>query len=36
MRAVVSVTIEVMLVVYPVRIFRKNDPAAGLNLLELR
>lgn len=36
MRVVVSVTIEVMLVVYPERIFRKNDPATGLNLLDLR
>ena len=36
MRAVVSVTVEVMLVVYEEKVFRKNDPATGLNLLDLR
>jgi hypothetical protein len=35
MRAVVSVTLELMLVVYPERLARKPDAALGLNLLDL-
>ncbi|HEY3175394.1 MAG TPA: DUF296 domain-containing protein [Candidatus Polarisedimenticolia bacterium] len=35
MRAVVSVTLEVMLVIHPVRLARRADPDIGLNLLDL-
>ncbi len=36
MRAVVSVTAEVMLTVYPDRLAREPDASVGLNLLSLR
>jgi len=36
MRAVVSVTAEVMLTVYPERLTRERDETVGLNLLNLR
>jgi uncharacterized protein len=35
MRGIVSVTLEVSLLVYPVRLTRKPDPEFGLNLLDL-
>lgn len=35
MRATVSITLEVMLLVYPERVERALDPACGLNLLDL-
>lgn len=35
MRGTVSVTLEVMVLVQPDRIHRRNDPAVGLNLLDL-
>jgi len=36
MRAVVSVTVEVMMTVYPERVVRAPDESVGLNLLSLR
>lgn len=35
MRGIVSVTLEVMLTIYPDRIERRSDPRFGLNLLDL-
>ena len=36
MRAIVSVTLELMVVVYPDKVARSKDPEVGLNLLDLR
>ena len=36
MRAIVSVTLELMVIVYPDRVVRSHDPGVGLNLLDLR